>query len=508
MNRWIALGCVLLFGCSNASTDPVDVSTEDVRGAEVVQQDVVPSEVVPLDGETAPDDVTAAFPWPTCPTGNDGPTLAEKAAYLDELMVSQHLADGLLRTVTVDDDGEVVARHHLPSTGLWTAMYLASQSLRYAVTGDPVAQQNAGKAVQGLHDLTAVTGSSGLYGRGYARPDFDYAHDVSASPAWVASAAPGYEGWYWNHSVSKDTMDGIAFGYSVALEHLDDEAILGTIRTDFKAFVDHLVGNGLQIIDYTGEVTEHGRLYYSAMDDFPGFNAVLVAGWLRPILAAVPDPDLDSFYYNCLMRLGPTDGCPDVDAVDLGSYMDAIEQALSLYMSSCKTNYDNIDMVFQAIYPLLRAETDPGLLERLQAVLDVGVWDRADKNLDPPVHLSTHSLYIYMYGGLANPPADDALFLSALEDSACSMVALPQHRAQHAVAAGTQEVACLNRHGKPNTAEPVPLLERNFDNYVWRFDPREIPEEQAADPHHIHSADDYLVAYWLGRYHGYVSAEM
>ncbi len=502
MSRFFVLMAALCFACSSSTSTPADVVPVDARIDDVTKLELVTEETVE---ET---DVAVPFPWPTCPTGNDGPTLAEKAAYLDDLMVSQHLADGLLRTVTVDDDGNVVARHHLPSTGLWTAMYLASQSLRYAVTGDVVAQQNAGLAVQGLHDLTAVTGVSGLYGRAYARPDFTYAYEVADSPAWVASVAPGYEGWHWNNDVSKDTMDGIAFGYSVALEHLDDEAILGVVRADFKAFTDHLVGNGLQIIDHTGEVTEHGRLYYSAMDDFPGFNALLVAGWLRPIMAAVPDPDLDFFYYNCLMRQGPTDDCPDIETADLGSYMEAIEKTLALYMDSCQTNYDHFDMVLQALYPLMRFETDAGLLERLSAVLEVGVWEPADAKLDQPLYLSTHSLYIYMYGGLANPATDDEVFRAALEDSACSMVALPQHRAQHAVAAGTQEVACLNRHGKPNTFEPVPLLQRNFDNYVWRFDPREIPTEEAANPHHIHSADDYLSAYWLGRYHGYISPEM
>ncbi len=348
MSKKLLVTLFVLVSCSSPSYGPADVADTVVPevAAEVAAE--VRVEV------TVPPDVAEPFAWPGCPSGNDGPTLAEKAAYLDALMVSQHLADGLLRTVTLDDSGTVVARHHLPSTGLWTAMYLASQSLRYAVTGDPSAQQNAAIAVQGLHHLTTVTGVPGLYGRCYARPDFDYAYDVSTSSSWVESTVPGYEGWYWDDDVSKDTMDGIAFGYSVALEHLDDEAILETIRTDFKAFADHLVGNGLQIIDHTGLVTEHGRLYYSAMDDFPGFNALLVAGWLRPILAAVPDPALDFFYYHCLMRLGDMDDCPDIEVVDLGSYMDAIEKALSLYMDSCQTNYDHFDMVFHAIYPLLR----------------------------------------------------------------------------------------------------------------------------------------------------------
>ena len=456
-------------------------------------------------------DAAEPWPWSTCPEyETNGPSLAEKTAFLDNLVLKQHLlpTDGLLRTVTLDENGDFAAFHHLPSTGLWTAIYLASQSLRYAVTGNPEAQANAAIAVEGLHHLTAVTGVPGLYGRGYRRPDVVYSGEVAGSSSWTESTVPGYEGWWFNHDVSKDTMDGIMFGYSVALEHLDDEAILNTIRADAGAFVEHLVSNGLQIIDVSGVVTEHGRLYYSAMDDFPGFNAILAASWIRVVLSETEDPDLEHFYYDCLMRVGDNSDCPDIEVVDLGSYMDAIETMLSLYMDNCQTSFDHYDMIFHAVYPLLRRENNADLKQRLRKVLDVGIWQPADPSLDPPVHQSTHSLYIFMYGGLAKPPPTNSTFYSAVEDAVCTLYRLPQDRHQYAVPPGTQEGVCINRMGRPNAAEVIPVEEREYDNYIWRLDSYEIPVGMAEVPGLVHSPEDYLLAYWIGRYHGYISGEM
>ena len=188
--------------------------------------------------------------------------------------------------------------------------------------------------------------------------------------------------------------------------------------------------------------------------------------------------------------------------------MDAIESLLNLYMGDCKTNYDNIDMVFHAIYPLLRRETDEDLAARLRAVLDVGIWEPTNPDIAPAVHQSTHSLYILMYGALAQPEPTDEKFTAALEDAICSLYRLPQDRSDRDIVQGTQEEFCINRLGDPNAQFVIPIEQRYYDNYVWRLDPYEIPQPHTGSPGMVHSAEDYLVAYWMGRYFGYISADM
>jgi hypothetical protein len=448
------------------------------------------------------------WPWPTCERlRGSSERLVDKTAYLDALVPAQHLGDRLLRTVREQPGGGLTLDHQ-PSTGLWTGIYLASQSFRYAVTGDPEAQANAAVAIAGLHDLTAVTGVPGLYGRAYQRAEGAYTYDAAGGSSWVASPAPGYEGWWYDDDVSKDTMDGIVFGYAVALEHLDDPDLLGALHDDVLGFVRPFVAHGLQILDADGQVTQHGRLYYSTVDDFPGFNALLSTSFVKTAVALGDDPDLAHFYDDCLLRLGDRSDCPVTDVLDLGSYLDVIEERLHAYRGACLTSYDNLDMVFHAIYPLLRRETRAPLAARLRAVLEFGIWQPADPDLAPAVHRSTHALYIALYGGLAEPAPTDPVFRAALDDAVCSLFELPRDRRDRDVAAGQQQAVCENRMGRPNAAEVIPLLERHFDNYVWRLDPYEIPEPHVAEPGLVYSPEDYLLAYWAARYHGLIPPDL
>lgn len=207
------------------------------------------------------------------------------------------------------------------------------------------------------------------------------------------------------------------------------------------------------------------------------------------------------------MRLeGDRAGCPEIDGLDFGSYMDAIEEFPGIYLPDCQTNFDHFDMVLQAIYPLIRRETDPSLAPRLRGVLDVGVWRPPDPDMAPPLYEAQLSLYTMMVGGLADATPDDPVFTTALDEAICVLRRLPQDRTDKTVAAGTQEAVCSNRHGHPNTDHVIPLEERHYDNFIWRLDPYEIPEAHAGTPGLVHSPEDYLLAYWLGRFHGYLSA--
>jgi hypothetical protein len=491
----LAGGC----GADGAPADAGVAAPSDLNAPDAAGDAPAPADAA------LPEDATAPWRWPACPALADAGRLVDKARALDDLVRRQHLGDGLIRTVTLDAEGAVVARHHLPSSGLWTAMYLASQSLRFAVTGEAEAAENARSAALGLHDLTAVTGTPGLYGRAFRRPDAVYAHEAAGAPGWVESTAPGYEGWWWDDDVSKDTMDGIVFGYAVALDHLTDPDTRALVRDDLLAFVRRFVADGLQIVDHHGGVTEHGRVFASALDDFPGFNALLAAAWIRTAIAAGAD-ELRPFYEDCLMRRGGGTDCPPIELADLGPYVHVIETLLQVYRPSCKTSFDNIDMVFHAIYPLLRREEIPELAARLRAVLDVGIWQPPDPDVAPPVHRSTHSLYIFLYGALADPAPDDPVFRAAMEDAVCTLAALPADRHDRTVHPVGPEAVCTNRMGRPNAAAPLPLADRHYDNYLWRLDPYEIDSHEAV-PGLVHSPEDFLLAYWLGRYHGLLSAE-
>ncbi len=272
--------------------------------------------------------------------------------------------------------------------------------------------------------------------------------------------------------------------------------------------VGHLVGNGLRIIDHTGEVTEHGRLYHTALDDFPGFNAVLASSWVRIAATASGDPAIDDFYYGCLMGVQDGVTCPDVDAFDLGTYIESIETKMGLFLSGCQQNYDNFDMVYQALYPLVRQERDDELRHRL--------IDAARENMfhsEDPAHQSIaeigNSMFTFIYAAATcDGPEDDPLIEQAMDDAVCILKQFPLEKIDRFIPAGTQQEVCRNRLDVPCAAEPIPLPEYHFDHYLWRLDFFEIQQERPENAQQIYSPEDFLVAYWLGRYHGFIDPEM
>ncbi|MFA6034212.1 MAG: hypothetical protein WC889_15035, partial [Myxococcota bacterium] len=314
--------------------------------------------------------------WPLCGLARGGGVLSQRAARFDTVAREQHLAgDGLLRNIYLQPDlNSVDYWLHVENVILWSGIYLASQSFRYAVTGEAEAQENARTVVKALGELTRVTGSSGLYGRSMIKPGVSYNPVDPASPGWTDSPVTGLEGWRFRNDVSKDGYAGLMFGYAAAMEHLGDPALLQEIRGRLRAILDHIVGNGLQIIDWNGVVTEHGRLYQTAMDDYPGFNAMLSSSWVKVGAVELEDPALDDFYYGCLMQKRKGVTCPPIDNVDMGPYIKSMEEMLYLFLPIYKQNYDNFDMCYQAMYPLLRRETDRSLKSRLLGVLKNGMF--------------------------------------------------------------------------------------------------------------------------------------
>jgi len=442
------------------------------------------------------------YDWPTCERIASGPTLFQRAAYFDEVSRTRHLAgDKLYRNVYLTEDLQSVEHwNHVENTILWSGMYLASQAFRYAATKDPKAVENARTVLEGLHDLTRVTGVRGLYGRSLYRPDVPFNFDGAGSTGWSDSTS--IPGWRFRNDVSKDGYAGLMFGYAAAMEHFDDPGIIADVKERLDEIGDHLYENGLQIIDVDGEVTEHGALYHSAFDDFPGFNAMLASSFIKVAQTANDDAELDDFYYGCLMQTRSGVNCPDIEVTDMGSYIESMEDSLFLFLANCKQNYDNFDMCYQAIYPLLRREQNEGLRARLLGVLRNNMF-----HTDNPEHQSVavigNAWYTFAYAALIGEgPDDDPILKQAVDDAICKLKEFPEEKFDRYIPAGTQEEVCRTRLDKPAAAEPIPLDEYAFDNYLWRLDFFEIQEERAGNPRVIYSPEDYLMAYWLGRYHG------
>jgi len=160
--------------------------------------------------------------------------------------------------------------------GLWTSMYGAAECLRWAVTGEPEARENARQAFEALRFLQLVTQG----GTPSAEPGFVARTILPADgpdpnegrlesdrrmreerdglwkvidPRWPTSADGQ---WYWKSDTSSDELDGHFFFYGLYYDlvaNTEDER--AEVRETVLAIVDHLIDHGGALVDHDGQHT-------------------------------------------------------------------------------------------------------------------------------------------------------------------------------------------------------------------------------------------------------------
>ena len=116
-----------------------------------------------------------------------------------------------------------------------------------------------------------------------------------------------------------------------------------------------------------------------------------------------------------------------------------------------------------------------------------------------------NSFFTFTYVALTGDTANDPVVRQAVENGICTLKEFPPLKYDRHIPADPQEGVCINRLGKATAARPTPLSNYAFDNYLWRLDPFEIqPEERPENRRQIYSPEDFLIAYWMGRYHGII----
>jgi hypothetical protein len=157
----------------------------------------------------------------------------------------------------------------------------------------------------------------------------------------------------------------------------------------------------------------------------------------------------------------------------------------------------------------VRREQDPSLKRRLLGVVRDGMF-----HTENPKHQSLvpigNSMFTFQYAGLVEDgPDDDPVLADAIDRAICTLKLFPAVKFKREIPVGEQEVVCSSRLQNPRAAEPIPLAQYDFDFYLWRLDFYEIvTQARAEDKRFIWSPEDYLIAYWLGRYHGFITDQM
>ncbi len=445
--------------------------------------------------------------------------LHQKAEYFDMVARKWHLPPGQDHwfSVRLKEDLDTFDQVDMSdNVGSWTAIYSASQSFRYAVTKDPEALENLRRVVRGEHNMMKITGVPGLFSRVMINPALPGFPSADKLAVWYPDCDLAvkhckrfnevkegeFKGWWFKNDVSKDEYAAHMFAMATAWEVVDDPEVRERVADIVLQVGDHLVDHQLAITDIDGKMTLFGGMMAMGVDDFPGFDAVLTLSWLK--LAAVvggaeKGAKYQQFIDDCLLQKNGVKECiPGEPPHPYTDYLDMVGLDLG-----CKTNWNNHNMSQLAMFSLIRTEEDPQLKDIYRKTLRQQMWEPDDPY---PMNEQKKTLYTMFY--LINKAPKDPWPEQAAADALCTLKSFPEHKAHLPVDTVSQyETICTTRGDDPMTDQVIPIDQVAMDNYLWGGNPYEL-EEDPGDPQLVESPEDYLVAYWMARYFGFVTPEM
>jgi streptogramin lyase len=202
-------------------------------------------------------------------------TLAAKADYFYRVLMERHIRPpwiaGHCRLQTPGDLSSWQPEDD-DNDGEYTGLYLAMESLRYAVTRNPDARAKAAKAFSFLTFLQEVTDTEGFFARTVVPADWTEVHDRNrtytdrqAAEALVRDPRykpvetrwrPSRDGqWLWKGDTSSDEMCGHMMGYFYYYELAADEKQRRAISRHVQRIMDYLIRHDYNLVDVDGRPT-------------------------------------------------------------------------------------------------------------------------------------------------------------------------------------------------------------------------------------------------------------
>jgi hypothetical protein len=418
---------------------------------------------------------------------------------------------------------------------LWSALYLGAEAYRYAVSKDPIALDTIKLLLESEQRRMRITGVPGIFTRQLIPPDVpgiacptelaQYVPDVEkddnqwvkvgsdgclqyvdgATLTWKSSAVCGLSdlsGWCFKDNVSEDEYAGHMFGLGAVAKLVDDAAVQTVVKDLLKQIGDHLIENQLEFHDWDGRVTEHGKIW--AWKIVPGYNAAMSLSFIKTIALATGDEKYARFYDDCLLKKSGENDCITHLAANDQPY-DQLLSPTGLNLG-CSSNWNNYSMYMLSSHGLIWGERDPVVREKAQAVLEGEIWNPQSE--PRPLSEQNNAFFDFIYA--ANKPlgpSSNGPATAAVENAICMLRQFPAHKIPTALECPADKcvAVCQDRFDQPMTDYPRPIAERCLARFVWWGSPY-TTSSCSADPTFVYSPADYLVAYWMGRYYGFIDA--
>ena len=419
--------------------------------------------------------------------------------------------------------------------GLWSGLYLTAEAYRYAVTKDPEALAMLNLLLEGQRIRMDVTGVPGVYTRQFIPPNVDgiacpddltrYIPDKEKDDnQWVRVGDDGciqtvnattmqfessskcgldaYKGYCWLDNVSQDEYSGHMLAHAAIAALVDDAGVQAKNAELLRKIGRHLVDNQLELYDWDGRRTEHGKLW--AGNVVSGFMSAMSWGFMKAVAEGTGDEDFRTYIDECLLLRTPS-GEPCIDKMGAATkpYDELIGQSGLFF--ECKSNWNNFSMHMLSLHTLLLLEKDPALRASVQDALTNDLW--TPTNTDFGLYKQHNAFFDFIFAADKKlGPASDGPAVDAVRDAFCMMRQFPASEHARGVQCPPDQcvAACEDRFNEPMTNYVRPMAERCMSTFVWWGSPYDI-DDCTEDDRNIKPPADYLLPYWMGRYYGFIS---
>jgi len=471
----------------------------------------------------------------------------DRARLHDAWLRAHHLPAGVVFNAWFTDQtlSKLGGYGHTRDGAIWTGSYLAAEALRLQVTGSPEARANAEHLVEILHGLFAITGDPGYMARQAAPLGVDPLLDALYDPTNPEHHKVKVQGkdWFYTGSTSRDQYQGVVLGYALAYEALSSTTHRQLIRDDLVTFCSELIKDRKQVpvnlrfkvggtwielplkydVQYALLVPsefKNGAPYLqigsdedpTALDESTqsGFREFMpdpsVMLKQTPFIGALIPPlprsgsaiMLSSFLRACIKV---TDGVPgytqanqtfvDHYQKNIASFTDVAKSWGYTYAGppGCWKAYYGLNISHQPMYNLLRLENDPALLATFRQGFAGKMWQFIKDHKNP--------YFTFMHAALQNGPT-----AAQVTDAVAQLAQFGPPPIVHlAVDLTGKYPADPGCPGKTTVA--VDVKDRLHEDFMWQSDPFTLVGEGALTT--VHPGVDYLIAYWLGRHHGFIT---
>lgn len=427
--------------------------------------------------------------------------LVDKAAHYDRLTQERHNRRGYIGNIHLKVQGDPTrgwSYEAADSDGLWTGYYVAAMSLRYAATHDQAARRQARRSMSAMLELERLSGIPGYPVRSIAT-DVEIREGIRGYDPTSTVRVPGETDKYWVRSpvdphvwcktdTSSDTMDGHFFAWYLYAEHVADAAEKARVAAVVRRAMDHIIRNDYVLVGHTGRKTRWGVWAPRFLNDDPewfeqrGINSLSILSHLKVAEHVTGDPKYGRAYEDLIRKHHYLENTLLTRRGALGQWR--------------TINHSDDQLACIAYYPLLRLEKDPARRRLLVQSL-ARTWE-GSPGPEQPIRLQRSSFYNFAYGAITGNPCSPEDGIADLEDWPWELVDWTVRNSQrHDVEVrrepGIDDPIQLNR--------VVPPSER----FLKRWNANPWSADGGSDGMAEHDGSTWLIAYWLGVFHGYIA---